>query len=151
MTGSGWDPHARRARPAKEDVTMVARCSRSAALFAVVTGIAPVALTSGATAYASRAPALANLSGNAYFPLVVGATWKYRDLGGPVAGFTTLTIHVVSAHTAASGEVVNVQDSVGAHAFTESTSSGPTGPLRSRLRPGAEPPGRRSAATAATS
>ncbi len=115
---------------------MVARCSRSAALFAVVAGIAPVALTSGATAYASRAPALANLSGNAYFPLVVGATWTYRDVGGPAAGFTTLTIHVVSAHTTASGEAVNVQDSVGAHAFTEQYVIGPNGAIEVSLAAG---------------
>lgn len=89
----------------------------SAALFASGALSAPVALDGSGTAHASVRPALANPSGNAYFPLVVGSTWKYREVGGPAAG-STLSMHVVSAHKTPGGEAVEVQDTMGAGSFT---------------------------------
>jgi hypothetical protein len=50
----------------------------------------------------------ANLSGNVYFPLVVGAKWAYREVAGPSAG-TSYTEQVVSGHASAAGEVVGVR------------------------------------------
>ena len=101
---------------------------RALALFAAAALTAPMVLTSGGAAYASTRLALANPSGNAYFPLVVGATWKYKDVGGPTAG-STLIIHVVSAHKTASGEAVDVQDTVGAGSFTAQYIIGPNGAI----------------------
>jgi hypothetical protein len=59
---------------------------------------------SGAAASASGA----NLSGNVYFPLIVGAKWAYREVAGPTAG-TSYTEQVVSGHASAAGEVVGVR------------------------------------------
>lgn len=97
---------------------MAVRHSRLAALFAAAGLFVPVALASGGAAYASGHSALANESGNAYFPLVVGATWRYKQVGGPLAGSTN-TVHVVSASRTTAGEAVEVRDSAGSATVTD--------------------------------
>jgi hypothetical protein len=114
---------------------VASKWSGPAGLCAAAVLFAPIALSSGGTAYASIRPALANLSGNAYFPLVVGATWKYRDVGGPTAG-STMIIHVASAHQTSSGEVVNVNNSVGAAAVTEQYIIGANGAIEIEVATG---------------
>lgn len=96
---------------------MATKSSRPSAVFVAVALFAPMVLASSETAYASSRMAQANLSGNAFFPLVVGATWKYKELGGPTGG-PALTIHVLRAHKISNGEAVDVQDTIGAGTFT---------------------------------
>lgn len=49
-----------------------------------------------------------NLSGDDYFPLVVGAVWKYDVTSGPQAG-AVYTTTVLGAHPSAAGLVVDVR------------------------------------------
>lgn len=86
----------------------------------------PTLLASGGAAYASGPMAAANLSGNAFFPLVVGATWKYKEIGG-ATGASELTVHVAGAHKTPSGEAVDVQDTMGAGTFSVQYTVGANG------------------------
>ena len=101
---------------------------RPAALFAAAALFVPVALAGGGTAYASRRAASVNVSGNPYFPLVVGATWRYKQASGPLAGSIS-TVHVVSAHRTAAGEAVQVQDVMGTATVTDSYVIGANGSI----------------------
>ncbi len=105
------------------------------ALLAAWTVVVPGALAGGGVAYASNRQALANASGNPYFPLVVGATWKYKQMAGPAAG-QAMTVHVVSAHKTAAGEAVEVQDSVGAATVTGSYVIGANGAIEIEVAAG---------------
>lgn len=96
---------------------MPATSSGAKALLAAATLIAPIALVDGATAGAATRPALADPSGNPYFPLVAGSTWKYEEVGGPTAG-SVMVVHVAGAHRTAAGEAVEIQDTTAAGAFT---------------------------------
>lgn len=58
------------------------------------TGGSASAVPTAATTASSAGP---NLSANAYFPLVVGATWTYRTTSGPGAGATVVD-HIVSGN-----------------------------------------------------
>ena len=99
---------------------------RPAALLAAAALVSPVAIVGGGTAYASPRTALTNESGNAYFPLVVGATWKYKEVGGPAVG-SIIVIHVVGAHRTAAGEAVEVQDTMGTVKVTDTYVLGANG------------------------
>lgn len=105
----------------------VALLATSAALCVPLVG-----LVAGGTAYGLGRPALANESGNAYFPLVVGATWTYKFVGGSEAGSTN-TLHVVSAQRTAGGEVVELQNAVGASKVMESYVIGPNGAIQVKI------------------
>jgi len=52
-----------------------------------------------------------NLSGNPYFPLIVGASWTYKESGGlgGLATSSTSTNSVLSAQKTTAGEVVTMQ------------------------------------------
>ncbi len=66
---------------------------------------------SDALTSAVRSPVGTNLSGNPYFPLIVGASWTYKESGGPGAVSTgnTSTNSVLSAQETTAGEVVTMQ------------------------------------------
>jgi hypothetical protein len=96
---------------------VAAKSSWLAALAAAATLSGSIVLSSGDAAAMSILSPSGNLSGNPYFPLVVGATWKYKDVGGPSAA-SILVTHVVSDHKAASGEAVTVRDTIGSGSFT---------------------------------
>ncbi len=97
---------------------MAVKHYRAVVLVAAAAVAAPFAATGGGAAYASGRPALANESGNPYFPLVVGSTWRYRDVGGPTGG-STFAIHVVGAQKTAAGEAVQVRDTMGTATVTD--------------------------------
>lgn len=60
-------------------------------------------------------PAATSLTGNAYFPLVVGAKWTYKATSGPAAG-SSFTTRVLSGHATSAGIVVSLETSPGAGA-----------------------------------
>lgn len=69
-----------------------------------------MAFLCGSILLTSTAPAGAsgtNLSGNAYFPLIVGAKWDYKYSSGSTAMY--FTHQVVSGHATAGGEAVVVR------------------------------------------
>ncbi len=92
---------------------MARKLFRLLAALSISMGAGPLA--SGAVAHAGLL-AGTNLSGNPYFPLVVGATWDYRQASGPSAG-TTFSEHVASGHRTASGEDVTMKISSGSGTF----------------------------------
>ncbi|HET9059242.1 MAG TPA: hypothetical protein VFN61_04920 [Acidimicrobiales bacterium] len=113
---------------------MAMKQSRRVALL-VTLAVVCVPLTSlatGGTAYGWGRPALANESGNSYFPLVAGATWTYKYVGGPEAG-SIYTLHVVSAQRTAGGEAVEIQSAVGASKFMESYVIAPNGAIQVKI------------------
>lgn len=117
------------------DRKVVVKSSRRAAVFALAAYLLPVALGVGGTAYASAGAALTNESGNPYFPLIVGETWKYRQVAGPGAG-STVTVHVTGASRIGAGEAVEVSESTGTTAVTERYLIGPNGAIEVGLSAG---------------
>lgn len=107
---------------------MAAKSSWLTALAVAVVLSASIVLSSGDAAAITVLSPRGNLSGNSYFPLVVGATWKYKDMGGPGAA-SVLVTHVVSGHKTASGESVIVRDAIGAGSFTAQYAIGANGSI----------------------
>jgi len=81
-------------------------------LLAASTGLCSPAYA-GATTLTSafRSADGTNLSGNPYFPLIVGASWTYKESGGPGAVSTSITStnSVLSAQKTTAGEAVTMQ------------------------------------------
>jgi len=73
----------------------------------LLSGTGGVVASADASA-ASRVVLAQNPSNNEYFPLVVGSSWTYRYASGTTAG-STLTISVLSAHSVAGGEAVDMK------------------------------------------
>ncbi len=74
------------------------------------------ALSSADAGAATGAVLAQNPSDNAYFPLVVGSTWTYRYTSGTTAG-STFTISVLSAHSVAGGEAVDMKFAIASGTF----------------------------------